>query len=190
MNEQVYEKAAKTLGVDIPSIKAVASVESNGGGFAQGAGGINVPKILFEGHVFHRLTEGKYSKDHPTISYPKWIKAHYSKTNQGEYKRLEAASALDRDAALQSASWGMFQIMGFNYKQAGYTSVQDFVKAMYASEDEQLMAFVNFIKSQKLDSKLQARDWAGFAKAYNGPGYAANQYDKKLADAYKRFSEN
>jgi hypothetical protein len=35
---------------------------------------------------------------------------------------------------------------------------------------------------------LQDRDWAAFAKAYNGKGYAKNKYDEKLAAAYKKFA--
>lgn len=31
---------------------------------------------------------------------------------------------------------------------------------------------------------LKSKDWAEFAYRYNGEGYAANQYDIKLAEAY------
>jgi len=35
---------------------------------------------------------------------------------------------------------------------------------------------------------LRKRNWAAFAKAYNGPGYAKNQYDTKLAASYATFA--
>jgi hypothetical protein len=35
---------------------------------------------------------------------------------------------------------------------------------------------------------LRQRDWAAFARGYNGPGYRANRYDAKLAQAFARHS--
>jgi hypothetical protein len=35
---------------------------------------------------------------------------------------------------------------------------------------------------------LQAKNWAEFAKRYNGPAYAQNRYDEKLAKAYAKFA--
>ena len=32
-------------------------------------------------------------------------------------------------------------------------------------------------------------DWATFARRYNGPGYAKNDYDGKLQRAYDRFAQ-
>lgn len=34
---------------------------------------------------------------------------------------------------------------------------------------------------------LQAKDWAEFARRYNGPAYKENRYDEKLAKAYQKF---
>ena len=79
--------------------------------------------------------------------------------------------------------------MGANYKACGFSSVEDFVAAMQRSEGDQLKAFVGFIRTNNLDRFLRSRDWASFAKGYNGPGYAQNQYDKKLATAYSKYSQ-
>ena len=73
-----------------------------------------------------------------------------------------------------------------SYKLAGYDSVQSFVENM-KSESEQLKAFLNFIKNNNIISFLQKKDWAGFACKYNGLGYKANQYDKKLQKAYGKI---
>src|SRR5690606_7984441 len=35
---------------------------------------------------------------------------------------------------------------------------------------------------------LRRKDWARFARLYNGPGYAQNRYDEKLAQAYARHA--
>jgi hypothetical protein len=34
---------------------------------------------------------------------------------------------------------------------------------------------------------LRDKDWAGFARRYNGPAYAENKYDEKLSAAYEKF---
>lgn len=177
-----FKEAAELLGVDIATIKAIAEVESAGGGFLSNG----QPKILFEGHWFHKLTGGKYTnRENANISYPKWITTYY---NENQHQRLAKAVRLDREAALKSASWGKFQIMGFNFEKAGFPNLQSFINAMYRSEGAQLLAFVNFVKNEGLDKYLKKQDWAGFARRYNGSGYAKNKYDLKLANAYKKHS--
>jgi peptidoglycan hydrolase-like protein with peptidoglycan-binding domain len=184
LTDQDFADCATALNCNPAAIRAVVSVESAGGGFFPDGR----PKILFEAKYFHKLTGGKYDKTNPNISSPVWDKTLY-KGGVREWDRLNEAIALDRDAALQSASWGLFQIMGANYKACGFSNVEDFVAAMQKSEGEQLKAFVGFIRTNKLDGFLRSRDWASFAKGYNGPGYAKNQYDKKLANAYSKYSQ-
>lgn len=171
-----FERAAKAIGCTVAAVRAVADVESRGGFFADAR-----PKILYERHIFSRLTDHKFDAAHPGIS---------NKAAGGyvggppEYDRLAEAIALDRTAALKSASWGAFQIMGFNHKSAGFADVEAYVKAMVSGQGAQLDAFVAFIKASNLDDELIRKDWAGFARGYNGPDYAKNNYDKKLAAAF------
>jgi hypothetical protein len=172
--------AAESLGCDIAAVRAVIDVESKGG-FQDD----KRPKILFERHHFHRHTGGKHSGGHGDISSPD---AGGYKGGSREYDRLTRAIALDRRAALMSASWGAFQIMGSNHKAAGFDDVEDFCKSMCQSEDDQLRAFVAFVKANKLDDELRRRDWAGFARGYNGPAYRKYDYDRKLAAAYTYHS--
>ena len=80
--------------------------------------------------------------------------------------------------------------MGFNYKQAGFDSIHAFVDAMKESEGQQLTAFARFVKADKaMHAALKKHDWAAFAKRYNGPAYQKNNYDAKLANAYRRYQE-
>lgn len=176
-----YVAAAAALGCEVAAIKAVAEVEAAGVGFhATGE-----PKILFERHWFSRLTNGRYDAMAPDISDPK---AGGYKGGLAEHERLSRAAKLDRNAALQSASWGKFQIMGFNYKRAGFADLQAFINAMFASERRQLDAFVAFIKADlRLVASLQGRNFTRFASIYNGPGYARNKYDQKMYAAYRRM---
>jgi hypothetical protein len=182
--EQDFIDAATLLGCSVAAVKAVAEVEARGGGFDPEG----FPKTLFEGHWFHRLTNGRFSQSHPTLSFPRWDRAHYGRTWQAEKTRLQQAVALDREAALQSASWGMFQIMGFNHKACGFENVQQFVNAMVSGERGHLLAFVRFIQTNNLARFMQQQDWASFAHRYNGPGYKQNKYDEKLARAFAKHS--
>jgi hypothetical protein len=182
LSEADFQRAARTLQCEIAGIKAVAEVESRGDGYlASGR-----PKILFEAHVFSRETQHTYDRTHPDISSPTWNRALY-KGGEKEYDRLEAAMVLDVQAALESASWGRFQIMGFNHQNAGFASVETFVNAMFESESRQLDAFISFLQASGLATPLREKRWADFARGYNGAGFAANQYDVKLKAAYDKY---
>lgn len=191
LTESDFQEAAYLLNCDIAAIKAVAEVESSGNGFLSDGR----VKILFEGHQFYKYTNGAYEQSYATICYKKWTKKYYSKgpnadvRGAGELARLEQAMALDRAAALKSASYGKFQIMGFNFSSCDFDNVEDFYAAMQASEGEQLKAFCCFIKATNLDGHLRKHRWASFARGYNGPEYAKNKYDKKLAAAHARYSK-
>lgn len=177
-----FQKAAKELNCEVAAIRAVAEVESLDGGFLPDGR----PKILFERHVFHKRTHGIYSALHPDISNSK--PGGYGSQGANQHVRLGKASGLNRIAALQSASWGMFQIMGYHWHVLGYKTLQEFINAMYESESKQLEAFVRFIKVNNLADELRNKQWAKFARAYNGPNYAKNKYDTKMATAYNKYS--
>lgn len=179
--------SAKTIGLDYPTVAAIASIESSGTGFDAKS---KFPIILFEGHHFSRLTNHKFDQSNPTISYPVWTKQFYAKNQAGEQARLTQAIQLDRNAALQSTSFGMFQIMGFNYGYCGCQNVQEFVNQMCKSEQSQLDMFLKFVKAKGLIPYLKANAWAKFAEQYNGPAYAQNRYDIKLANAYLKFKND
>lgn len=183
LTEVDYQKAANFLGVEIATIKAVARVESLNGGFLSNG----KPKILFEGHQFSKRSQRQFDSSHPTLSHKLYTAKNY-KGGMAEYTRYEAAKKLNSVAAMQSTSWGMFQIMGFNYHAAGYSSLDAFVKDMHVSEGRQLLAFVNFLKTKELHIHLKSKNWAAFARGYNGENYAINKYDKRMEQAYKAYS--
>jgi hypothetical protein len=170
-------RAAATLGCEVAAVKAVIAVEAAGAGFLPDGR----PKILFERHIFRRLTGNRFDASHPAISGP----AGGYKGGDAEYVRLHQALQLDGEAAVQSASWGIGQIMGFNWKLCGEKSLYGFLLAVHNDEDAQLGLMVGFIQSAELADELRRKDWAGFARGYNGPAYARNSYDVKLAAAYR-----
>lgn len=184
------KKAAEKLGLEPCAVKAVVDVESAGSGFlADGR-----VKILFEGHIFWKelqkrnISPAPLAAQHPNIVYPRWDRSQY-RGNAGEWPRLEAAMRINEEAALCSASYGLFQIMGFNHKAAGFNTAKEYVEAQKESEAKQLEAFCNFMKFEGLVSFLWKQDWAGFARRYNGPAFAQNQYDTKLRQAYERCKQ-
>jgi hypothetical protein len=178
---------AKLLGVTTRHVRAVMAVESNGRGVHPET---RRPVILFEPHIFSRETKGRFDADHPEISYPKWGARPYPSTQAQRYDQLSYAMTLDETAALRSASYGLFQVMGFNHKACGHDTVQSFVTAMIQGERAQLQAFALFvIANHEMHAALKLADWAGFARRYNGPAYAQNGYDQKLKAAYARAVE-
>ena len=173
---------AQRLGCEPAAVWAVCDIESAGGGFLPD----KRPKLLYEAHLFGRLTQHRWDATHPNISSASWDRSLYGASGAHQYDRLAEAIALDRPAALQSASWGMFQIVGMNYAACGFAAVEQYVAAMCEGEAAQLAAFAAFCAHEELAALLAAKDWTHFALRYNGPGEAANDYAGKLAAAYRR----
>lgn len=158
------------------------SVETSGCGYLPE----RRPAILFERHIFSRLTNGAYDATYPDISNPS--AGGYGAAGMHQYDRLAQALVLDEQAALKSASWGIGQVLGDNYASAGFTDVVAMVTAMVAAEDAQLGAVAGYINATSLGPSLTGHDWKSFARGYNGPNYAENSYDTKLASAYGRLA--
>lgn len=183
------ERAAVQLGVDVASIYAVNQTESRGCGFLEDGRAV----ILYERHIMYARLQ-QTGADVATLAarYPNLVNPQRGGYAGGtaEYVRLKNARNLDDTCAIESASWGLFQIMGFHWQALGYASAQAFMDAMNRSEGDQLDAFVRFILADAdLLKALQARKWADFARRYNGPEYKTNLYDVKLARAYEQFSK-
>lgn len=176
-----FERAALALDCEPAAIQAVADVEAPGGGYDPD--GI-APKILFEAHVFSCLTAREFDVGHPKISSARYNPRLYD-GGAAEHKRLQTAVALNREAALSSASWGRFQIMGFNWRIAGARDLQDFINRMYRSEDAQLDCFVKVVQHMGLDDELRDHRWQDFKAVYNGP--RPNDYAARMREAYRKL---
>ena len=186
-----FAKAAKDLDVPVAAVRAFAEVESKGDGFYPDGH----PVVLFERHIMYRRTKAKYGftradalvKQYPDLINPK--SGGYGKSSAQPDRMARAAKIIDRECALESASWGAFQVMGYHWQDMGYPTLQAFINAMYHSEGDHLDAFVRYIKmNPSLHRALKAQDWPKVALGYNGPDYAANKYDTKMADAFARHS--
>jgi hypothetical protein len=166
------------LRVDPAALWAVIRVETSGFGFLAD----RRPKILFERHIFHGQTGGRFNTLAPDLSNPE--AGGHGAPGAAQYERLERAMSLNRLAALRSTSWGLGQVMGFHAETLGYRDAEAMVQAMVEGEDRQLEAMERFIVTTHLDIAMRARDWPGFALRYNGANFAANEYDKKLEAAF------
>jgi hypothetical protein len=173
---------AASLDVPLTVVWSVIEVETSGCGFLAN----RRPTILFERHVFRRQTGGQFDAKHPDLSNA--TAGGYGPGGANQHDRLKRAIALNRKAALNSTSWGLGQIMGFNSSMAGFADVDAMVAAMERSEDDQLGGMLAFLRASDLHKPLKQKAWAKFAKGYNGPSFAKHDYDTKLAAAFARFS--
>lgn len=188
--DKIAEMASK-YGLDVASVLAVAEVESAGRSGFQKTGLLTV---LFEAHIFYSelkkvgLNPDVLMDKYSHLILPTWNRKLY---RGGDYENSRLAEALKiHDCAWNCASYGMFQIMGFNYKACGFNTVREFVGYLKTGQEAHIDAFLKFVSadSRKM-SALKNKNWAIFARLYNGPRYAENEYDIKLAAAYKKHSE-
>lgn len=193
-----FEAAAALARVSVACIRAVNDVEARNSGYDAK----KRPIILFEPHKFWGNLLAAMRKDGELngpgskldraakagLAYQSWGEKPYPKSSDGNYARLAAAIEIDEEAAFRSVSIGLGQIMGENYKAAGHESARAMFEAAKESEGEQLRQMASFILTQRLSDNLRSKDWAGFARRYNGPGYAKNRYDERLARAYEKWS--
>lgn len=183
-----FTSSASAIDIEEAALRAVTTVEAKEFGFLDNG----LPVILFERHIFYKqLVKAKgvavaaaISAANPDICNP--ATGGYQ-GGAAEYLRYNRAVAINETCACLSTSFGLFQIMGFNFKQAGYDSVEAYVADMRISEDLQLKAFCSYVKNDSnnsLHKSLKTHNWAAFAGEYNGPGYAANHYDTKMQAGY------
>lgn len=178
------QSAAHLLGCDEAAVRAVLDVECKGSGFDRK----NRPTALFEPHKFYAYlgnTPKRALAVAQGLAYAKWKPGNYPKTIDGIWSQIERACKIDEEAALRACSWGLGQILGDYYDEAGYDSPQAFVQANMSGEGEQLRLMVKLVQHWNLADELQRLDWRGFARGWNGPGYEKNAYHTKLAKAFE-----
>lgn len=187
LTEEDFIEVARRLGVEVAAIKAVVEIEA--GRTHQGFSAPGKPLINFDLAMFRRFATrrgvnlAKYSKSHSVV----FASSRGSQTKA--HRRLDAAMTINPHAAIEGTFWGMFQIGGFNWKKCGAESLEDFVEKMSSTERAQLDMFAEFITNAGLLKALQEKNWAKFARGYNGPGYARRAYHTRMAQAYARHSK-
>lgn len=185
------ERVANVHGIEPAALKAVVEVESNGVVFAD-IDGQQMPIIRFEGHYFDRLVTAARRDEARSLGLasPNVGGVKNPSSQKARWQLLGRAMNIDKQAALESTSFGVGQVMGSHWKALGYPSVVAFFEEARSGVEGQVELMVRFIKRNNLLGALQRKDWAGFARGYNGPAYKTNAYDTKMAAAYARYSKS
>ncbi|MBE9184888.1 N-acetylmuramidase family protein [Microcoleus sp. LEGE 07076] len=186
LSKSDYQDLSDEFDLEIALVKAVMKVESAGSGFLLKEPSPARPKILFEAHWFYKLTPKPVSQSRPDLSSPVWDRDLYKGGSAEWDERLLDAMEFDEIQALKSASFGLGQVMGFNYTVAGCASIQQFIQENFAGEYWQARHMMNYIVNKNLLGHLKRKNWNKFAFGYNGEKYWENEYDIKLAKAYDR----
>ncbi len=187
LTEADYQSVAKQLGVEAAAIHAIVAIETGKNHRGFNPSGSTV--INFDLPVFKRAAarKGINLAPHAKSTALQSVNiAKYGDQQAAQHARLEAAMAIDSITAIESTFWGMFQIGGFNWKLCGAKSPADFADRMNRSEYDQLLLFANYIRNTGLLTHLRDKNWAAFARIYNGPSYAARKYHTRMATAYKK----
>lgn len=176
---------ADRLGATLKQVQAVAKVESNGGGWnAQGQ-----PTALYERHYAWRRLRIKI----PFLSDPApggyTLDADRDGLNDS-WEKLADMAMRNPVVAFESASFGKFQIMGAHWKTLGYAGPVEMVWTLRDNESAHYDMLARFIIHNGLLPHLRLlstnpADNVGFARRYNGPKFAKNRYDHKLAAAMR-----
>ena len=176
-------------GFDGRAMRAVAEVESAGGGWDDKG----LLKCVWERHWLWRRVKLAV----PLLSDPKpggyTIDANRDGVCDSWEKLADATGRFGFNTAAECASFGKFQIMGGHWKALGYSSVADFVWQLSRDEAAHYEAFARFIKVNGLTKALNAVDGnpdncRALAKGYNGGGYEKGRYHEKIAAAWRRLA--
>jgi hypothetical protein len=159
-------RQARTYGLPVAAALAVFAVESKTAYDLR----TGLVIIRFEPHIFQRQAE-------PCVFYSR-------DGQQREWLNLVRAYDVDAQAALLSTSWGLPQLMGFNWRLTGHPSVQAMVLAFQDSCEAQVAGFFEFMARNGLGRYVLNADWRGFTRRYNGPGQVA-AYSARLIGALK-----
>lgn len=177
-----FEKVARELDVETACIKAVVSIEA--GAAMKGFWAPGIPVINFDPTMYRKYARTAADK---SGAKGETVPAGLTGYAKSEWTQLINARKTNAQGANMGTFWGMFQIGGFNYKICGCKSVNEFVRLMSYSELEQLELFAAFLQSTGFVKDLRSKNWASFARKYNGPSYAKRGYHTKMAAAYSKF---
>lgn len=131
----------------------------------------------WQGHMYRNNTNGPF------------IVLHTTGADQ-QAREYEALDIVTRnfgqqaiECAMRGTSMGMGQLMGFHFAKLGYHTAGEMLLASH-SLSVQIADFFKFVtQDARLITAMHAKDWAGFAKVYNGPGNVP-EYSKRMAEAY------
>lgn len=178
--KNIIKKLALNFNLEPAILASFIEVETGGQGFDESTGKI---MIQFEPSWF--------KKNAPYAPSGKWSLNKVERQN-AEWIAFNDAYAKDADAAMESTSIGLGQIMGFHFKRLGFDSVGEMWDFAKESLENQVWMICKFIETdKKLKFALKTCDWFTVASIYNGSGFLAiarkygrEPYNISLAKAY------
>jgi hypothetical protein len=181
------EKAAKEFGLEPAALLAIAEIESAGQVFAK-VEGRNEPLIRFEGHYFDRRLSGA-ARDRARaegLASPNAGAVANPRAQAARWQLLDRAAAIDHQAAYESTSWGLGQVMGAHWQWLGFNDVDALVTEARSGAAGQARLMARYLDKAGLTGALNGHDWEAVGHGYNGPGFRKNGYHLKLSEAYTR----
>lgn len=193
VTDTLLRESAYRLRVDYAAIAAIVAVESRGQPFLTVSGR---PVILYERHIMRRrlIARGIDPKGSgsPHLMYPEDLvnsRPGGYRGGEREWDRFERAAQIHREAAIESCSWGLMQVMGFHWERLGYTSPEIWFERMHRSVSDQVDAFIRFVEADDvLLQALREHRWEAVARRYNGPNFHINRYDERLRAEYQAIA--
>lgn len=187
---------AQRLGIEQAFAEAIINVEA-------GKSGINPDgslKIRFEPHILNDMLRKKGISKTPGG----WGASKLNGRNvdgvsceggqAGEHACLKKAMEIDRDAAMNSISMGLGQIMGFNAKLAGYGSAEDMFNRFSVSgggEAEQIRGMFKVIeKTPVLLNAARSKNFSRFSSAYNGAKEGSAKHSQYMAALQRSYTSS
>ena len=185
------DKEARKNNLDPAGVKAFAAAETGGKGFAEDTG-----KILIQ------FEPAWFRKKAPYAPSGAWSLNGVERQNK-EWLAFNDAFAKNKDAAMQSTSIGLGQIMGFHYQRLGYAGVGAMWDDAKKGIDRQVFQMVKFLMTDPMlknalkpkPGGLTAEDFYTMASRYNGAGFEAlakkigrEPYNLTIARNYKKYN--
>lgn len=185
--KQEIRAVAAAKGIEPEALLAVAEVESGGKAFTV-VDGKRLPLILYEYHVFYRNLPEHLRAEAVgrNLARPRWGDLPYKRTQSARYAQLDRARGIHEQAAYAACSWGIGQVLGENAEWLGYGTPKALAEKAMESVSGQVEVMLRFIEKRGLRDELDARNWRGFARGYNGPGQV-EKYAGMMERAYARM---
>ena len=181
--DKIIIDICKKQNIEAAALLAFISVETGGISFDKNTGKL---LIQFEPAWFRKKApyapSGLWSVNKVDVQSKEWLAFNDA------YKK-------NPDAAMQSTSIGLGQLMGLHYKRLGYDTVGHMWDDAKKGIDRQIYQMVKFINSDsKLLNAIKKHNWTEVARTYNGSGfmelskkYHRTPYDEAMSIAYNRF---
>lgn len=173
-----YQELGKKIDIHPAAIRALAAVESDEKPFTKN--GNPIVRLEVEHWKKHRIA---------TRSALFFDKAVNSLDLDERWQQFEAMRTCQEVPAILCHSFGLFQIMGFNYKGCLCATPEVFLSEMKTLDGQFLLLQRLIMQTPALLAALHRRDAEKVALHYNGKLYARNKYDVRWAAASRAGGE-